>query len=119
MVHITSIDLVDIEAFIIYQNDQSIFAIQLHNQPNLLVQSSYRSTILVQLISLFEKNNYDKFKIYHTNHISVKQFLDASRIELGSYEQRLAEDELESKKLELRALLQVKLKERMANTKAA
>lgn len=27
MVHITTIDLIDIEAFIIYQNDQSIFAL--------------------------------------------------------------------------------------------
>jgi hypothetical protein len=44
--------------------------------------------------------------------------LDASRIELGTYEQRLAEDELENKKLEIRAILQTKLKERMAKTKA-
>jgi hypothetical protein len=54
------------------------------------------------LISLFEKYDYDKFKIYHTNQISIKQFLDASRIELGTHEQRLAEDELEIKKLEIR-----------------
>jgi hypothetical protein len=70
------------------------------------------------LISLFEEHNYEKFKIYHTNQISIKQFLDASRIELGTYEQRLAEDELENKKLEIRAILQTKLKERMAKTKA-
>ena len=47
MVHITSVNVADIEAFIIYQNDQTIFALQLYNQPNLLIQSSFRSTILV------------------------------------------------------------------------
>jgi len=67
MVLISTIDLQDIEAFIIYQNDESIFALQLKNQPNLLVQSSLRSSLLVQLVSEFEQNNYEKFKIYHTH----------------------------------------------------
>jgi|TARA_B110000285_G_scaffold231196_1_gene299310 hypothetical protein len=47
MVHITTINAADIEAFVIYQNDQTIFALQLHNQPNLLVQSAFRSSLLV------------------------------------------------------------------------
>lgn len=45
--------------------------------------------------------------------MSVKQFLDVSKIDLGSYELRLAEDELQSKKLLIRELLKTKLKDAM------
>lgn len=39
MVHIMTINIQDIEAFIIYKENFNIFALQLFNHPNILLQS--------------------------------------------------------------------------------
>lgn len=42
--------------------------------------------MLFNLISIFEKFNLDKFTIYSSKNISIKQYIEPSDIKLGNYE---------------------------------
>ena len=101
MMHIVSIDLKQIESFISNQVESSIFALILRNQPNILFQANFRMEFLVHLISLFEKNDLPRFKIYQSKVILTTQEFDIANLKLGSYEETLEPNELLEKQKNL------------------
>lgn len=94
MMHIVSIDLKQIECFISNQTESSIFALILRNKPNILFQANFRMVFLVNLISIFEQNDLNRFKIYQSKLILTTQEFDIARLKLGSYEETLEPGEL-------------------------
>lgn len=67
-----------------------MFALKLErDRGDILIESNQRTELLFNLISCFEQNQYDKFKIYTSENISLKQFLDINQIGLGTYESTL------------------------------
>lgn len=111
MLYIVSIDLKQIEAFIIKQDNSNIFALQLKSQPNVLIETSSRTALLVHLISCFEMHNLNKFKIYHSENITTKEQFDIESVALGSYEKRVDAQELEEKRIIVKNLLKTKMQD--------
>lgn len=64
----------------------------------MLFESVQRTELLFQLISIFEQQKFEKFKVYTSKNISVKQSFDVSQLNPGSYESNLTIDELTEKK---------------------
>ena len=90
-----------------------MFALKIYNQPNLLLESSLRTELLTHLISQVEKNHFKKFKIYHSTQISIKQMFEVSKMELGTFESRLHDDDLDEKQEMIQELMNTKLKDVM------
>ena len=100
MIHIQTIDIRFIEAIILHQNQAGVFALKLHgNRRDMLFESVQRSELLFHLISIFEQHKFgDKFKVYASKNISIKQSFDVSALNAGSYENNLSIEQLNEKK---------------------
>ena len=71
MIHIESVDLREITAVILNQKSSGVFALKL-DRCDLLFESDQRTEMIFNLISIFEKTQNEKFKIYLSNDISLK-----------------------------------------------
>ena len=105
MLHITSIPLQELEAFVISEQNDSIFALQFYNMPNVLLESVYRSELLVHLISEVERYKLKKFKIFTSKKVSTKQHFALKDFEVGTYEDNLTDEEIQAKKKMINDLL--------------
>lgn len=99
MIHIETIDVRFIEAVILHQNQSSVFALKIHGSGrDYLIESNQRTEFLFHLISVFEKLKLEKFKVYASKNISIKQLFDVGNVNPGSYEDNLSVEQLSEKK---------------------
>lgn len=98
-------DCKDLEAFVNHEENPDVFAFKIFNKPGLIMESRFRSEILLQLISVFEKHIPDKFKVYISKSISIKHKYDPSNTRTGAFEDNLSPEELDAKMKELKARL--------------
>ena len=104
------VDLRTIEAVVLHQNDCEIFALKLQQgKADLVIQTMKRTEILFNIISIFEKNQWNKFKLYFSKGISIKQILDGTEARDAAYkkekddESNEAQGEIELESPEMQA----------------
>lgn len=119
MIHMDTIDVRQISSYILNSAQGNVFALKLErDRGDILFESNQRTELLFHLISCFERNNYDKFKIYTSENISLKQFLDINQIGLGTYESTLTIAKLQEKKQLVLDSVQNKLRASFMNFNA-
>ena len=74
-----------------HQDECDVFAVKLHSgKADIVFQTTRRTEILFHLISIFEQQKMEKFKIYVSKHISMKQYLDGPSANVGEFKKKQA-----------------------------